>query len=327
MRARNIKPGFFSNEDLAECGPTTRLMFIGLWCLADREGRLENRPKRIAALIFPYDKIGGTEVTRMLLELEGRGFVIQYEIDGHKYLELPNFGKHQRPHHNEVPSTIPTRLVTKVASTSNQGSKQDAPRKEPLRSESLFSESLLSESILDPKKDPSSTRQTEIDPPAQQVIDDWNEMAKTCDLPQPRGLPRNGSARHKALRTRVKEPAWLEDYPAALAKIPQSTFLVGQAQDGGTWKANLDWFLRPDTVSTILEGKYDVAASNGPKPPGERPLQYDPISGRAIKPIELEVNLLPTNITDEKRADIKQRSIEWEKTHWPEEWWDEAQKT
>ena len=42
-RARNIKPGFFKNEDLAECSPWARLCFAGLWTLADREGRLEDR--------------------------------------------------------------------------------------------------------------------------------------------------------------------------------------------------------------------------------------------------------------------------------------------
>jgi hypothetical protein len=46
-RARNIKPAFFKNEQLVELGMSTRLLFIGLWCLADREGRLEDRPKRI----------------------------------------------------------------------------------------------------------------------------------------------------------------------------------------------------------------------------------------------------------------------------------------
>lgn len=37
-RARNIKPSFFKNEDLADLNPFDRLLFIGLWCLADREG-------------------------------------------------------------------------------------------------------------------------------------------------------------------------------------------------------------------------------------------------------------------------------------------------
>src|SRR5690625_577204 len=53
MRARNIKPGLFKNEILGEADPIYSLLFIGLWTLADKEGRLENRPKRIRAELFP----------------------------------------------------------------------------------------------------------------------------------------------------------------------------------------------------------------------------------------------------------------------------------
>jgi len=34
-RSRNIKPGFFSNEHLAEVDFATRLLFIGMWAEAD----------------------------------------------------------------------------------------------------------------------------------------------------------------------------------------------------------------------------------------------------------------------------------------------------
>ena len=44
-RARNIKPGFFRNADLVEMPIEARLLFIGLWTLADRSGRLEDRPR------------------------------------------------------------------------------------------------------------------------------------------------------------------------------------------------------------------------------------------------------------------------------------------
>ena len=53
MRARNLKPGFFKNDALAECDPLARILFEGLWCMADREGRLECHPKRIKAEILP----------------------------------------------------------------------------------------------------------------------------------------------------------------------------------------------------------------------------------------------------------------------------------
>ena len=44
MRTRLLKPGFFMNEELARLPVRARLLFAGLWCLADREGRLEDRP-------------------------------------------------------------------------------------------------------------------------------------------------------------------------------------------------------------------------------------------------------------------------------------------
>ena len=46
-RARNIKPGFFTNDELVELPFATRLLFIGLWTIADREGRMVDRPKKI----------------------------------------------------------------------------------------------------------------------------------------------------------------------------------------------------------------------------------------------------------------------------------------
>ena len=56
-RARNIKPSFFMNEDLGQADPLVSLLFISLWCLADREGRLEDRPLKIKAQTFPYREI------------------------------------------------------------------------------------------------------------------------------------------------------------------------------------------------------------------------------------------------------------------------------
>lgn len=56
-RSRNIKPGIMANEDLAELDAMERLLFIYLWMLADREGRLEDRPKRIKAEALPYDSL------------------------------------------------------------------------------------------------------------------------------------------------------------------------------------------------------------------------------------------------------------------------------
>jgi hypothetical protein len=103
-RSRNIKPGFFKNELLVEIPPETRLLFIGLWCLADREGRFEDRPKKIKMELFPCDNFSIEDSLALLAE---NGFLLRYEVDGKRYAQVVNFTKHQMPHHKEVPSEIP----------------------------------------------------------------------------------------------------------------------------------------------------------------------------------------------------------------------------
>lgn len=104
-RSRNIKPGFFSNEDLVGCGFQAMLLFCGLWTIADREGRLEDRPKRIRALVFPYSP--KVPVDRLLTSLASRGFIDRYEVNSVKYIAIPSWHRHQNPHIKEVGSVLP----------------------------------------------------------------------------------------------------------------------------------------------------------------------------------------------------------------------------
>lgn len=106
-RARNIKPGFFDNEILGELPALTRLLFIGLWCLADREGRLQDRPKRIKKELLGYDDVTADDVDTMLQQLNDNGFIQRYEIAGEQYIQVTNFLKHQNPHCKEQASVIP----------------------------------------------------------------------------------------------------------------------------------------------------------------------------------------------------------------------------
>jgi len=108
-RARNIKPSFFTNEDLVELSFETRLLFIGLWTLADRAGRLEDRPKRIKMAVFPADSV---DVERSLADLEEAKFIDRYEAEGKLCIQIINFLKHQNPHIKEAPSTLPERKST-----------------------------------------------------------------------------------------------------------------------------------------------------------------------------------------------------------------------
>jgi hypothetical protein len=110
MRSRNIKPGFFKNEILAECSPLARLLFAGLWCIADREGRLKDRPKRLKAELLPYDNC---DVEKLLADLASKqdrnhepAFIIRYG-NGERYIQILHFLSHQNPHCAEQDSKLP----------------------------------------------------------------------------------------------------------------------------------------------------------------------------------------------------------------------------
>lgn len=105
MRQRTLKPGFFTNEDLCAMEPMARLLFAGLLLIADRAGRFEDRPARIRATIFPYDT--GVDTEKILSEIESRGFIRRYIVDGVRYGVIPKFEQHQHPHPKEPASVIP----------------------------------------------------------------------------------------------------------------------------------------------------------------------------------------------------------------------------
>jgi len=91
------------NEDVVELDFGVRLLFIGLWTLADREGRLEYRPKRIKMQLFPADDI---DITRSLTELHDSKLIELYTVKDQQLINIPHFKKNQNPHPNEAKSML-----------------------------------------------------------------------------------------------------------------------------------------------------------------------------------------------------------------------------
>lgn len=103
-RSRNIKPGFFTNDELAECSPYARLLFAGLWIIADKEGRLDDRPKKVKAMVLPFDDV---DCNDLLQQLHSHKFINRYQVNGDSYIQINNWKKHQNPHCKEAASDIP----------------------------------------------------------------------------------------------------------------------------------------------------------------------------------------------------------------------------
>lgn len=103
-----MKPAIFKNAQLARLGGDTFRLFEGLWCMADRQGRLKDEPEKIEAEIFPF-KFQAVKIDELLagLAVVPDPFIVRYEVDAIKYIQIVNFSLHQNPHHQEVASRIP----------------------------------------------------------------------------------------------------------------------------------------------------------------------------------------------------------------------------
>ena len=281
-RARNIKPGFFKNADLVETSFETRLLFVGLWTLADREGRLQDRPKQIKMELFPADNV---DVDNCLNDLSQLGFITRYVADGKRVIQVVNFCKHQTPHGKEADSELPDEngvytvhernksglatgnvsACTSKAQCKHSASTVPEQCEHPLNPESPFLnpeiKNLLSESD-DSNSLPAETKPdsnvVQIDSakpqiPYQQIVDAYHEA-----LPElPRAVAMSDS------RKRLIKSRWLE---MLKSKRPDGTrrytdvesgiewwslffktagtnrFWMGENNRG--WTANLDWLLK-----------------------------------------------------------------------------------
>ncbi len=109
-RTRYLKPEFFKDVDLAEHPYWIRLLYEGLWGIADKEGRLKDNSKWIKAEVFPYDNEDVEKGLMILASTKSnspRPFIQRYEVKGEKYIQILKWQDHQKPHHTEKESEIP----------------------------------------------------------------------------------------------------------------------------------------------------------------------------------------------------------------------------
>ena len=85
-RARNIKPGFFKDAKVVACSFEARLLFQGLWCLADYTGRLKYVPIELKMEVFPADSV---DIEKCMTELSNVGLIeIYYDHSGSALVQV-----------------------------------------------------------------------------------------------------------------------------------------------------------------------------------------------------------------------------------------------
>ncbi|MCA9111461.1 MAG: helix-turn-helix domain-containing protein [Planctomycetaceae bacterium] len=169
--------------------------------------------------------------------------------------ESPNCQQAQLQMHSGLHDGGATRCRSERGADNTQKEPKKEPKKEPTQSAKRASKR-------------AAVDELEI----QQVMNSWNEVANACGLSVIRKLT---AQQQRALRARLSEPDWCAHWRTALDKLSKSTFLKGGGARG--WKANFDWLVKPDSVNSLIEGKYDDGerSSNNKKRTGSAH-EYDP---------------------------------------------------
>ncbi len=76
--------------------------------------------------------------------------------------------------------------------------------------------------------------------------------------------------RLKHFCVRMKDSDWRDNWENALAKLKINEWAKGRNERG--WIATIDFFLKPDTVTKILEGSYDSLGESAAQPKNVAPI-------------------------------------------------------
>ena len=267
-RSRNIKPAFFTNEELGTLDPIINLTFIGLWCLADKEGILEDRPLRIKAELFPYRE--SLDVNGYLTVLARLNFIERYEVAEKGYIHILNFEKHQSPHHTEKSKGYPKKPKENMRL-------DDLTVRPPLDNQELTvatrSDSLIPDSLIPEEKanvivmtSPSSKNEDGIpDCPQEEIKSLYKQILPSLIQPRVWDVTRATALRARWVwvlsskkpngeRYAKNKMEGLDFFKRFFEYVAKSDFLMGSI---GAWQADLVWLCNAKNFAKVIDGNYE----------------------------------------------------------------------
>lgn len=143
-----------TDDRFADCAPLARLLLYGMLGLADRAGRLEDRPRRIAAEALPYDRV---DVDPLLDELAANGLIDRYEATGQRVIQIRDFLTHQTPHHREPDSKLPAKTESPGSATARPRRARGKAQAQPKPCPPYPVLDPVPDPVLDPVLSPSSS--------------------------------------------------------------------------------------------------------------------------------------------------------------------------
>ena len=245
-RIRSLKPDFFLDEHLGELSIAHRYVFSGLWCQADREGRLKYEPKKLKVQIIPYDDI---DIEKIFTDLAKKPFIKIYMVNSVKYIQIVKWEDHQNPHHTEKPSLLPEIQNNGVLTV-----------KERL----VNSENATHSHDQYTMNNKPISQKNEYKDFEDNVLTLWNEF---CDKhPSLSKIKKVSGTRRKHLKERFEDKDF-RGFQEILKAVEEQPFLIKGNQNSEKhkdWRINIDWLINNDTnYIKVLERKYANGSGHG----------------------------------------------------------------
>ena len=283
-RARNIKPAFFTNDDLADIEPLGRLFFIGLWTIADYQGNVEWRERRLKAQILPYDDC---DLKKIAINLDKSGFIRFYSDGDNVLLNITNFNKHQNPHKNERDkgSSIPVfnedsrQVIDFKQLTINRdlsGLNRDIDGSDPADSLNLIPDSLnlIPDSPIPEDKDNCQPSANPVNDLIREVFDFWKVTM------QKSGNTKLDAKRKSKIQLRLKDGYTVEQIKTAITNCSLTPHNMG-ANDRGQKYNDIELICRDAAnLERFLESNPGMAQQGFAKPGFVDPDNLAPLKGQ-----------------------------------------------
>lgn len=302
-RIRTIKPEFSTSEQIAECSRNARLLFVEMWCFCDDGGVHPASAKRLKMECFPADDdLSTADVQGMVAELIRAKLLVEFEAKGERFWFVTGWKKHQRIERPtfKYPSPPDPLQFDDNSANDRRGITEHSESPRPrigigIGMEGKGLNTLVPEdggveedSGPDSAKSPASEHSDSDD-----LVAAWNALP---DVPKVAKLTNN---RRRALKARLSDKHFADNWRRGFEIISRSDFCRGRVPptDGRkqAWRADLDWFLRPDSLVRLLEGKYGGLETIPASSPAVASFRQAEASG--AKPAAL-LSITPDEATD-----------------------------
>lgn len=246
-RIRTIKPEFWTSEQVMECSPTSRLLFIGMWNFCDDYGNHVASARTLKAEVFPGDDIPISDIQSCVDQLIENGLLVGYTADGKEYWHVTGW-RHQKiekpnQKHPKFADQSPTNRGTFDEHSPPEGNGMEGNGSDISNSKELEVASGAADNPAKPRKP---------DCPHQKIIDLYHEI-----LPVNPVVKVWNESRSANLRARWNEDTKrqsLEYWRKLFEYIASCDFLVGRTKT--PFFANLAWIVKAENFAKIIEANY-----------------------------------------------------------------------